>query len=61
MRVSELVKQLFAVMGKHGDIPVLGNVEVVNKQLILIQVGLSEDESSCILPSLDPEHPSQYL
>lgn len=53
MRVSQLVKQLFAVMSKNGDIEVSGSFDVVNKQLILRspEVGLEQEDSE-ILPKL---------
>ena len=53
MRVSELAKKLFAIMGKHGDIEVVGDFEILNKQLVLRspEVGLDKEESE-VLPKL---------
>jgi hypothetical protein len=53
MTVSELAKKLFAIMGKQGDIEVVGDFEVVNKQLVLrsAEVGF-EKEDSAVLPNL---------
>lgn len=57
MTVSELAKKLFAIMGKHGDIEVSGDIEVVNKQLILTSpvVGLEKEDSE-VLPKLLTDH-----
>lgn len=51
MTVSELAKKCFAIMTKMGDIEVVGEVEVVNKQLILMSplVGFDKEDSE-ILP-----------
>lgn len=63
MRVSELVKQLFSIMSKHGDLEVIGEVEVINPadphELHLKSVGVSEEESQ-ILPQIlaDPDNKS---
>jgi hypothetical protein len=35
MRVSDLVKQLFSVMNKHGDLPVIGGFAIDGKELRL--------------------------
>jgi hypothetical protein len=53
MRVSELVKKLFKVMGKHGDVEVVGDFEVLNMQVVLRspEVGLDKEESE-VLPKL---------
>jgi hypothetical protein len=35
MTVSELAKRLFKIMGKHGDLPVVGEIYIENKQVFL--------------------------
>lgn len=35
MRVSELVKKLFHIMSRHGDIPVIGEVYVEGREVHL--------------------------
>lgn len=53
MTVSELAKKCFAIMTKMGDIEVVGEVEVVNRQLVLISppVGLDKEDSE-VLPKV---------
>lgn len=53
MKISQLVKQLFSVMGKQGDLEVSGSFDVVNKQLILHspETGLEKEDSE-VLPKL---------
>lgn len=56
MRVSNLVKKLFEVMSKHGDIPVVGDVSVQGGQVFLsggddTQI-LSPDDSEILLSLL---------
>lgn len=64
MKISDLVKELFAIMGKHGDLEVFGEVEVINPadphELHLKGVGVSEEESQ-ELPRLMQEDDSTYL
>lgn len=58
MTVSELAKRCFNIMTKMGDIEVVGSMEVINKQLILMSppVGLDKEDSE-VLPKLltDPK------
>lgn len=51
--VSELAKKCFAIMTQMGDIEVVGEVEVVNRQLILVPppVGLDKEDSE-VLPKV---------
>ena len=53
MTVSELAKRCFNIMTKMGDIEVVGEIEVINKQLVLLQaqVGLDKDDSE-VLPKV---------
>ena len=64
MTVSELAKKCFAVMTKMGDIEVIGDVEVVNRQMLLLPppVGLEKEDSE-VLPKLltDPKGNSTSL
>lgn len=60
MRTSELIKALFKLMGKHGDIEVVGEFEVKGNELHLKEVGFTEEEST-ILPSITEKEDSTYL
>ena len=51
MRTSELVKQLFALMSKHGDLNVVGEAILIGKEIHLKEVGLTEEDST-ILPGI---------
>lgn len=64
MRISELAKKCFSIMTKMGDIEVVGEVEVINKQLVLLPLekGLDKEDSE-VLPKLltDPKGNSTSL
>lgn len=60
MRTSDLIKALFKVMSKSGDLPVIGEFEVKDGELHLKGVGFVEEDTA-VLPSLTEKEDSTYL
>lgn len=55
--VSELAKRCFAIMTKIGDIEVIGDFEVVNRQMILMTppVGFDKEDSEVLPKAMQNE------